>query len=167
MAFAKVLSRNDDHRAREIDSDCRVKWCWGWLEKEITLNYGGTDLATTVGEFYRKIESCGIARCVLCDDNTRYGRRGCQALVEHIKTNRHCRNVFNKRSHQEIPHAFFAAHSSANDDEGRLYGINPIYIGGDTAGAGPEVEAPRHQKLTPLSHRKTQQEVRLSTKCGE
>ena len=142
MAFAKVLSRNDDHRAREIDSDCRVKWCWGWLEKEITLNYGGTDLATTVGEFYRKIESCGIARCVLCDDNTRYGRRGCQALVEHIKTKRHCRNVFNKRSHQEIPHAFFAAHSSANDDEGRLYGINPIYIGGDTAGAGPEVEAP-------------------------
>ena len=70
MAFAKVLSRNDDHRAREIDSDCRVTWCWGWLEKEITLNYGGTDLATTVGEFYRKIESCGIARCVLCDDNT-------------------------------------------------------------------------------------------------
>ncbi len=44
--------------------------CWGWLEKEITLNYGGTDLATTVGEFCRKIESCGIARCVLCDDNT-------------------------------------------------------------------------------------------------
>ena len=41
--------------------------------------------------------------------------------------------MFNKRSHQEIPHAFFAAHSSANDDEGRLYGINPIYIGGDTA----------------------------------
>ena len=74
MAFAK---------AREIDSDCRVKWCWGWLEKEITLNYGGTDLATTVGEFYRKIESCGIARCVLCDvidDNTRYGRPGCQAV---------------------------------------------------------------------------------------
>ena len=69
MAFAKILSRNDDHRAREIDSDCRVKWCWGWLEKEITLNYGGTDLATTVGEFCRKIESCGISRCVLCDDN--------------------------------------------------------------------------------------------------
>ena len=95
MAFAKILSRNDDHRAREIDSDCRVKWCWGWLEKEITLNYGGTDLATTVGEFCRKIESCGIARCVLCDDNTRYGQRGCQALVDHLKTSRHCRNLFN------------------------------------------------------------------------
>ena len=37
LAMAKILFRKVDHRANEIDSDCRVSWCLGWLEKRLTI----------------------------------------------------------------------------------------------------------------------------------
>ena len=37
--MASIITRKEQHSAREIDTGCRVKCNWAWLKEEITMRY--------------------------------------------------------------------------------------------------------------------------------
>ena len=77
MASRVVLQR--DFSKLEIDKGIANCWKWEWLERLVD--------GKPVGQFIRKIDSRGVARCQLCQKDINYTGRGWISLEQHMKKN--------------------------------------------------------------------------------
>jgi hypothetical protein len=74
MASRVVLQR--DSSKLEVDKGIKNCWKWEWLERLVD--------GKPVGQFIRKIDSRGVARCQLCQKDINYTGRGWISLEQHM-----------------------------------------------------------------------------------
>ena len=96
MCDRKFVERGDDDAAvRSIDQDVKNKWNWKWMEREVD----GCHLS----DFIRKLDKCGLAFCVWCSSEIKYGSNGAKALMQHCSQGKHTAQVKARKTNYKLP----------------------------------------------------------------
>lgn len=91
-----IVSRNSSVNARKIDVENNITnpWRWEWLAKKVNGSY--------LQECVRKISRPGVAYCTVCSKELYYKSRGCAALTDHVKSNKH-KEAVELRNNYSLP----------------------------------------------------------------
>ncbi len=73
-AVARIVNRGDAFD----DSKCANKWRWEWLS-------ASTDTNKRLGDRFRKVNTNGVARCIVCNKDVSYANRGVATLLDHLR----------------------------------------------------------------------------------
>ena len=96
-AGSDFVERHD--KIDEIDTKVKNKFRWDWLE---TKDNNGTYLS----DYIRKIKLSGVAYCLWCHNNVKYGFSGKQALADHATTAKHKKSMKTQKKHPETASSF-------------------------------------------------------------
>ena len=105
MSF-KIISGEDESKVRDIDREEKNKFKFDWLSKTVKLEQDGRSTDVSFRETIKKIDISGKAVCTLCNDVIYYGKRGCVAISDHLKTKKHKGKVFLKKENYALPSSF-------------------------------------------------------------
>ena len=83
MTSSRVVER-DSCKNLDVDKGVKNGWRWDWLEKSVDGH--------RVGEFTRKLEEKGIARCLACNKDINYSAAGWKCLERHLRKKVHLDN---------------------------------------------------------------------------
>lgn len=78
-----IVSRNSCVNVRSIDVQNNITnpWRWEWLDRQVNGSY--------LQESIRKVKAPGVAFCIVCSQELYYKSRGCVALADHVRSNKH------------------------------------------------------------------------------
>jgi hypothetical protein len=107
----QAVDVDKEHKVREIDKDCKCKFSFKWLDKEVeTKLENGQSTTQRLGDFIEKTYTAGQAICTLCNDTTlHYAGRGVSSLTDHCKIKKHVKNVQARLKTHAINHHFVSA----------------------------------------------------------
>ena len=55
----KIISQENNKSGREVDTGCKNKWNWWWLEEDVNGDF--------ILDYIRKIDASGLAFCIYCN----------------------------------------------------------------------------------------------------
>ena len=78
----RLLGQDNTIEVSQIDMGIRNPWKWPWLHIEIQLHFNSklNTYIVFVSDFFKKIDSKGKARCIVCEKDILYGNKGYSAL---------------------------------------------------------------------------------------
>ena len=83
---------------KDIDKSVKNKWNWNWLDKTVHV--------LPLSIFIRKIDEPGIAFCVLCKANIKYGGKGFGSIRQHCERAPHKKSEDIKKANRPLPGKF-------------------------------------------------------------
>ena len=93
------MENNSACSIETIDISSKNKFIWSWLkEKDINDDY--------LSKYVRKVNKDGIAVCLYCKTEMKYGKRGKTCFSEHAKSKAHKKNRETFISSSQLPLAF-------------------------------------------------------------
>lgn len=99
----KVLGKADACLAREVDKSVKNKFRFEWLETAVVLKskkLGPMDVK--LADCIEKIDVPGKATCTYCKDVISYGGKGKVALTDHMKSEKHLKEVEHRRTNYTL-----------------------------------------------------------------
>ncbi|XP_076109456.1 uncharacterized protein LOC143078481 [Mytilus galloprovincialis] len=136
---SRVVLQRDSYNL-EVDKGVKNCWKWDWVERSV---YGNP-----VGQFIRKINSRGIARCELCQKDINYAGRGWKSLEQHLTKKLHLDNLKMRKTNHSLSGAFGAK----LDTHQGIYGLHPMFK------SSAELKQPAPASLTSFQDRVTNME---------
>ncbi|VDI50671.1 Hypothetical predicted protein [Mytilus galloprovincialis] len=136
---SRVVLQRDSYNL-EVDKGVKNCWKWDWVERSV---YGNP-----VGQFIRKINSRGIARCELCQKDINYAGRGWKSLEQHLTKKLHLDNLKMRKPNHSLSGAFGAK----LDTHQGIYGLHPMFK------SSAELKQPAPASLTSFQDRVTNME---------
>ena len=91
------VERHDN--VAEIYKSVKNKFKWAWLEEKDEDGYFYSD-------YVRRLKVAGLAVCIMCHDNLKYGSRGKQTLRDHARSTKHKFVQKTRNSTQQLPAMF-------------------------------------------------------------
>ena len=85
------------------DGDIPNKWKWEWVSREVKVG----ESKQRIGDHFRKVDSEGrMARCITCNKELSYAKRGITALVDHVNGKKHIDAMNANKGNTTIPGGF-------------------------------------------------------------
>lgn len=98
---------SDASKVREIDVIEKNKFRFEWLTKAVKIKHPKGELDVSIGDTIKKVDVSGKALCSICNDLIYYGKRGCSALTDHLKSTKHTEKIYTKKENYSLPSNFF------------------------------------------------------------
>ena len=95
-----VIERTDENEV--FSESVANKWNWSWLDCKVLVDiksilpnseWVNPPVLTDLRDYFRKIDTPGLAKCILCEEKINYGSAGKKALHNHLKTKKHVKKV--------------------------------------------------------------------------
>ena len=86
------------------DEGLKNSWRWEWTSEICKVS---DERKEKVGDYIRKVDQVGTARCQLCKTGINYTNRGLTALTDHLKTKKHQDNVTALKNNTSLPGKIF------------------------------------------------------------
>ena len=81
----RVLIKEQAGLIKDVDTDCKNKWKFQWLEEQVHVVKGSIDKTVNVGDSIVKTNLSGKASCEWCHSVLSYKEKGLSTLKEHLK----------------------------------------------------------------------------------
>ena len=94
-----IIENNSSCSIETIDTSSKNKSSWSWLkEKDVNEDY--------LSKYVRKVNKDGVAVCLFCKAELKYGKRGRSCFLDHAKSKAHKKNRETFLSSSQLPLAF-------------------------------------------------------------
>nr|XP_006811877.1 PREDICTED: ankyrin repeat and protein kinase domain-containing protein 1-like [Saccoglossus kowalevskii] len=151
--MVKLVTKNNASAVQEINKDIRNKFCWAWLDKEVTLTVRSRKedevVTEKLSDFIGKCEVFGKAQCLYCNDLINYGSRFNWTALHYVA----------RYGYTDIPEVLILADANVNATDDSQH--TPLHLAaqnGQTATvdlllkSSANVNAVDYGQLTPLHY---------------